>query len=239
MLLLLFDLDGTLVDSSADDTRLFEAALASVAGQAVALQSWERYAEVTASAIAREALAAVLGRRAREGEVYQAREAQTCLWQQAMAAGGLAVRPVPGAVELFMEAQRRAGVVAAVATGGWGPAALIKLGLAGFPVENLILASSDDAETRAGILGTAEILAAAARGCFGFSSRVVIGDGVWDGRAARSVKGGFVGVASDPAQTMRLRAEGAAGVVPDFLDRQAFWSAVEAARRCGAAASGN
>lgn len=239
MILLLFDLDGTLVDTSADDARLYAAALAQVAGEPVPLYSWEKYSEITASAIAREALAPILGRRVRDGEVYQAREAQTKLWDQAHAQGALQVRAVPGARELFAEAQTRHGYVAAVATGGWGPSALIKLHLAGFPLDNLVIASSDDAETRAKILNTAEILAAAARGCFGFSARVVIGDGVWDARGARAVKGGFVGVSTDPAHAKLLRAEGAAAVIPDFTDRAAFWAAVGAAVRQGAVASGN
>ena len=239
MILLLFDLDGTLADTSADDARLFAAALEHVAGGPVPLHPWGRYSEVTASAIAREALAPALGRRARDGEIYQAREAQTRLWDQGHAAGQLNVRAMPGAQALFAEAQARPGYVAAVATGGWGPSALIKLHLAGFPLEDLIIATSDDSETRQGILTTAEILAAAARGCFGFSARVVIGDAVWDARAARAVNGGFIGVAADPLQAVQLRAEGAAAVIPGFEDRAAFWSALDAAVRLGASARGN
>ena len=239
MILLLFDLDGTLVDTYADDARLYAAALAEVAGCPVPLYGWEKYSEITASAIAREALAPVLGRRTHDGEVYRVREAQTRLWENAMAAGELNVRPVPGALELFKEAQARPGYVAAIATGGWGPSALIKLHLAGFPLENLIIATSDDGETRPSILNTAEILAAAARGCFGFSGRVVIGDGIWDGRGARAVNGGFIGISADPRHAMDLRAEGASAVLPDFADRGRFWAAVDAAVRHGAAAPGN
>jgi len=239
VILLLFDLDGTLVDTSADDARLFSAALDEVAGQPVPLYSWDKYTEITAAAIAREALAPVLGRRARDGEIYQVREAQTRLWEKALEAGELDLRPVPGAIEVFAEAQRRKGCVAAIATGGWGPAALIKLHAAGFPLDGLVIASSDDAETRQNILGTAGILAAAARGCFGFSGRVVIGDGVWDARVARAVHGGFVGVSADPAHVLQLRSEGATAVVPDFRDRAAFWAAVDAAVKRGAASPGN
>jgi phosphoglycolate phosphatase-like HAD superfamily hydrolase len=239
VILLLFDLDGTLVDTSADDARLYGAALDEVAGQHVPLHSWEHYTEITASAIAREAMAPVFGRRVRDGEVYQARQAQTRLWEKAFEAGQLNLRPVPGAVELFLEARSRKGYAAAIATGGWGPSALIKLHVAGFPLEDLVIATSDDAETRQSILGSAEILAAAARGCFGFSGRVVIGDGIWDARGANAVKGGFVGVSADPVHAMHLRAEGAAAVVPDFTDRAAFWAAVDAAVRRGSAAPGN
>lgn len=239
MILLLFDLDNTLVDTTADDARLYGEALDEVAGQHVPLHSWETYTEITASAIAREALAPVLGRRARDGEILQVRQAQTRLWEQAYHAGHLHLHAVPGAIERFAEARNRKGFVPAIATGGWGPAALIKLHAAGFPLEDLVIASSDDAETRRSILGTAEILAAAARGCFGFSSRVVIGDGIWDARVARSVKGGFVGVSTDPGHALQLRAEGAVAVIPDFSDGAAFWAAIDAAVRRGSAARGN
>ncbi|MBE2212873.1 MAG: HAD family hydrolase [Opitutaceae bacterium] len=239
MILLLFDLDNTLVDTLADDARYYGAALDEVAGQPVPLHSWEHYSEITASAIAREALAPVLGRRTRDGEVYRVREIQTRLWEKAFEAGELTIRPVPGALELFAEARQRKGCVAAIATGGWGPSALIKLHAAGFPLDDLVIATSDDAESRQGILGTAEVLAAAARGCFGFSGRVVIGDGIWDARGARAVKGGFIGVSADPVHALQLRAEGATAVLSDFTDRAAFWAAVDAAVRRGSSAPGN
>jgi phosphoglycolate phosphatase-like HAD superfamily hydrolase len=50
---------------------------------------------------------------------------------------------------------------------------------------------------------------------------VYVGDGVWDARACRTVGIPFVGI-GEGARAEKLIAEGAAGVVSDFSDRDLF-----------------
>jgi hypothetical protein len=52
---------------------------------------------------------------------------------------------------------------------------------------------------------------------------------VWDGRAARGARAGFVGVSTDPQRTIHLRGAGASAVVPHFQPPGPFWAAVQAA----------
>lgn len=229
MILLLFDIDGTLTDTSEDDGRLFLQALRETAGVTEAPADWESFTEVTAPAIARELIARKEGRRAREGEVYRVREADASGWKEALETGRVAVRPMPGAAALLAEARARPGFYTAIVTGAWGPPALAKLQASGLPVDGMVLVSADDAETRKGILNTAAILAAAERGIPGFSAVVAVGDGVWDARAARAAGAAFVGVTADPAKALRMSAEGAGAVVADLADPARFWAAVETA----------
>ncbi|MCU0973175.1 MAG: HAD family hydrolase, partial [Burkholderiales bacterium] len=190
MTLLLFDIDGTLTATSRDDDRLYLEALEEVVGPLSGLGPWETFAEVTDAAIAREVIARRLGRPARDEDVWEVRRSFVAKWENAVAGGGVIVRPVRGARELLSEARQRSGFAVALATGGWLPTAMLKLEQAGFPGAELIVVSADDAEARPAILRTAAVFAAAARGIPGFESAIVVGDGVWDGRAATAIGAG-------------------------------------------------
>lgn len=239
MILLLFDIDGTLTDTSADDRRFLAEALADPGGVKEPLPEFEHFAEVTAPAITRELMRRALGRRAREGEVYRVREAMTHRWQQAVRGGEVTVRPVAGAAGILQEARAREGFFVAIVTGAWGPPALIKLQAARLPVDGLVLVSADDSESRRGILETAAIVAAADRGVPGFAHIVVVGDGIWDARAARAAGAGFVGVEPAGPLAARLLGEGAAAVIPDFTEPARFWAAVAATQHHGRSTPAN
>lgn len=238
MTLLVFDI-GTLTETIEPDGRFFLEALQAVAGPLGPLPPWEDFAEVTEPAIARVVITQAAGRMAREGEVFQVRQKLAARWQQALSDGEVHVPPVPGAIALLAEARARKGLLVALASGGWGPGTLLKLHAAGFPTGDLTIATADDAEDRAAILQTAAIYATAARGVPGLASFVVVGGAVWDARAARAVQAGFIGIAKADAQTLRLRTEGAAAVLPDFSEPAQFWAAFEAAIARQRATAGN
>ena len=65
-------------------------------------------------------------------------------------------------------------------------------------------------------------------GVDGFTRTVSVGDAVWDVRAAARLGLAFVGIgAGEPAA--RLRADGVSHVVPDFVDTERFFAALEEA----------
>lgn len=242
MNLLLFDVDGTLTDTSADDDRLFrEALLEAMPADAkpVSIGPWHEFPEVTYPAIARAVITRACDRAARDGELMIVRRVLTRKWQEALDSGTVQVRPLPGALEIVEAARRRPKFTMAIATGGWGPTAMMKLTAAGFPVNELVIATADDAETRVGILRTAQMVAAAGRGVPGFSAVVLVGDGLWDARAAKEVRAGFIGVASDAERVIQLRGAGAAAVLPHFHPPEPFWAAVAAALAQRQAATSN
>jgi len=240
--LLLFDVDGTLTDTSADDDRLFRAALLENLpkdARPVEIGTWTDFPEVTYPAVARDVITRACNRPAREGEIMLVRKAHAQKWQHALDTGAARITAKPGAREIVDEARRRPKFVAAIATGGWAPTALLKLKAAGFPVDELTIATADDAESRVGILRTAQMVAAAARGVPGFSHIVVVGDGIWDARAASQMPAGFVGVAEAKGAVDTLRAAGAAAVIPHFQPPEKFWQAVTAALTQRRAATSN
>jgi phosphoglycolate phosphatase-like HAD superfamily hydrolase len=239
VILVIFDIDGTLTDTNADDDRLFLEALRETSGIADPIEPWETFGEVTDPAIVREVYSRNLGRRAREIEIAQVRGAFLRKWHEGLESGDLTVTPMPGAREIVEEVRSQKGHVAALATGGWGPTALMKLTAAQFPVDDLVLATADDAEIRSHIVRTASIFAAAGAAIPGFSQIVCVGDGVWDARTAKQVGAGFIGITNDPEKAIRLTSEGAVATLPDFRSADDFWAAVDKAVQRGQSAPGN
>ncbi len=240
--LILFDVDGTLLDTSADDDRLYrEALLESLPGDArpITIGPWREFAEVTHPAVARDVITRACNRPARDGEVIMVRQRFIKKWEAALKSGQVTVRPKPGARELLATAGRRPQTVIAITSGSWEPTVVLKLTAAGLPLENIVVTTADDSESRVGILRAAGIFAAAHRGVPGFSAVVLVGDGLWDARAAREARAGFVGIADKPEAAGRLRGAGAAVVLPHFEPASAFWNAVTTALAQRNAATAN
>lgn len=222
-----------------DDSRLFIESMREVAGIDDSNDAWERFKEVTDPAIVREMITKKNGRPAREIEIAEVRRRFLFKWQSGIESGEVKVAPIPGALEIIKEVRGRPGFLPAIASGGWGPTALIKLHACKFPVDDLTIATADDGESRALIFRTAMMFAAAGAAIPGFSQIVIVGDGVWDARTAKQIGAGFVGIARDAETRLRLSSEGAAATLPDFQSPEAFWKAIDTAARRAAAAPGN
>jgi len=231
VVLLVFDLDGTLTDTMGDDDRLFVDALREVAGVTDQIPPWESFPEVTDPAIVRALTGQGQGSRSRDMAMMEVRTTFCMMWKQSLDSGALTVRPIAGAREIFAEADTKPGFASAIATGGWEPTARMKLLAAGFPADDLVLATADQAEERASIIRAASRLKASNLGISEFSATIVIGDGVWDARAAREIGAGFIAVASEPEKAMRMHDYGADAVIESFDPAVGFWSAVDGAMR--------
>src|SRR5260370_40179728 len=81
-------------------------------------------------------------------------------------------------------------------------------------------ASADDALDRASIMRLSKQRAAERYG-ESFACTVYVCDGVWDARACRSVGIPFIGIGTG-SRAIRLSAEGAVCVFPDFSDAVLF-----------------
>jgi beta-phosphoglucomutase-like phosphatase (HAD superfamily) len=181
---ILFDIDGTLLESTAVDARLYEEAVRAVLGNIRLRQEWTDYVHVTDSGLLREIMAdnGILHTAELEERV---RSTFVSLVDSHIEARG-PFREVPGA-RRFVEALVASSTHAvAFATGGWGATAERKLRSAGFDVGAVPLRSSDDAIRRAEIM-----LAALQALGDGFESITYYGDAPWDERACRELNWRF------------------------------------------------
>lgn len=216
MPLIVFDIDGTLTDTTGVDDECFTRALHDVLGISGFDGDWAAYPHATDTGLARAIARQSLGRDLDAPALHELRTHFIALLHQEALHRPARFSRVPGSGELLEHLRSAPGTHVALATGAWADSARVKLQAARLPVTGLPIATSDDHEDRqviirtavARALGEAPHAATLERACARFGALVYVGDGVWDARAARALGMGFVGVRVR-GDTARLYAEGA------------------------------
>ena len=184
---IIFDIDGTLLDSFDSDAEMFSEAIRSVLGNVRIREQWGMYEHVTDNGI----LADVARDNAIEMTPAIARAIEADHLQRLtnhVATRG-AFKEIPGARDYVAALKQRPDVSIAYATGAWRSSALLKLTSAGFPLEGIPLATSDDHHERAHIMRHA--LSQLPRPV---KSITYYGDGEWDVAATSRLGWNFVPV---------------------------------------------
>ena len=198
----ILDIDGTLLNSNEIDDSLYLAAVRRVLGQAKVRESWSRYRNVTDGGILNEILSdnsltcsAAMVATVRDHFVESIR--------RHIERDG-PFTEIPGAREFVAGLQASHLHRVAYATGGWFASASIKLESAGFPLQGIPLASSDDYPDRESIM----VHALKQLGC-DFQSVTYYGDGDWDVAASKNLGWKFVAVGEKLGGLTRFKPLGA------------------------------
>ncbi len=209
--LVMFDIDGTLVDTAGFEADLYEAAVRSVLDVAID-RTWRAYRHVTDGGVLEEIIATA-DRTADAPDIRRRVKRRFVeLTRTHIAAQGAAVREIAGARDLVesLLAEPRARV--AVATGGWAETASLKLRAIGLDPERFAMASGSDALVRTQIMRLAE---QRALGGVLASRRTYFGDGAWDRNASATLGYEFVAVGGQVAHPIALA---------DLRDRRAIFT---------------
>ena len=209
MHLVVFDVDGTLVESEDFDGVLYARAIRNALKIDVD-EDWAGYRHQTDSGILNE----VLDRNGVGGDRSQAHVSVKREFI-ALVAGYLAARgdrlpEVPGARAFVNRLAARPDVAVAIATGGWRDSAAMKLRAIGLDPDTLNLASGSDAVSRV------EIMRIAARRALGGRSadrRTYFGNRPWDREASRRLSWHFIGIGPDVEHSTRF---------DDLLDQESL-----------------
>lgn len=213
--LVLFDIDGTLLDSYAFDTELFLRAVQEHTGRRIS-GDWGAYTHATDSGLLREACPEL------DAEAVAAIRARfTALTREHLAAqpGGAegGHLGIPGAAAFVEALLDRRDLRVGVATGGWRQTAELKLRHIGLgdalEVGRLALATATDHYDRAEILRKAQARALNGRTP---AHRVYFGDGEWDRRTCAALGVAFVAIGHRVEHAPRF---------PDFRDAPALLAA--------------
>lgn len=184
---IIFDVDGTLVESMAIDTELYFAAIREVLGDVEVRRDLHDYEHVTDVGILQQLLEDN-GLSSREDLVTKFRRRFLDKLRAHVADSG-AFPTIDGAVDFFEATRRAEDTRVAIATGCWRESALMKLESAGFDIDGVPLATCDDSPSRIEIMRTA--LAGAGGDV---ASVTYFGDAEWDRRACDALGWNFVAV---------------------------------------------
>ena len=209
MQLVMFDIDGTLVDSSGFDGDLFACAVQDVLGVEVD-RTWRSYRNVTDSGVLGEVLAQYSIDS--ESALPGVKSRFIGLVKEYLGNTGNLVCEIPGARALISHLQTIPALSLAIATGGWRETAELKLAHIGIDTAQIPLASSSEAESRVAIMRLAERLAGSGRP---FGRRTYFGDAPWDRAASAELGYSFVGIGSQVEHPVRFK---------DFRDRDGILS---------------
>ena len=183
----IFDIDGTLVQSVAIDESLYAEAIQAVLGPIKFRPSWADYDFVTDTGI----LSQVLTDNTIPMQPVEIRAVER-VFIKSLKAHVSKYGPfveVPGAKEYCRALRESKNHSVAMATGAWRSSALLKLESAGFGTSVIPLATCNDSDARTGIMQ----LALSKIGS-GFDSITYYGDGSWDEKACSELGWNFVAV---------------------------------------------
>ncbi len=184
---IIFDIDGTLIESMSLDTELFFSSINQVLGPVSVRENLDDYEHVTDTGILAQLLS--------DNGISFDQEIIASI--QAVFVEGIRrhihmAGPFPtvdGALDFFETARKSCDKRVAIATGGWRKSALLKLCSAGFDVDGIPLVTSDDSPSRIEIMRSALAMIGD-----DFESVTYFGDAEWDQRACRMLDWNFVAV---------------------------------------------
>ena len=208
----LFDVDGTLVDSIALENTCFQAAVAGHLGVEAIDTDWSSYRHTTDPGVFIEIYQRHVGRLPTTPEVNSFQDLLIHKLVAAIAGNRSRCGPIPGAASFITALKEAPEFGIGIATGAWQRSATVKLEAAGINIDGLPFASGDDAIDRFSIFSKA-----LARSFGSFDRIVLVGDGVWDVRTAQMLGAAFVGVGSGE-RAQNLRSAGAVNIIENFLE---------------------
>ena len=223
MRLVIFDIDGTLTQTTKADEECFVRSLAEVCGFRDVDTDWSSYKHATDSGIFHEIHLARTGRPPSVVEVSHFRQHFVALlWR---VSSNSAFAPITGARRLLSGLAESAEYRVSLATGGWRDSARIKMASAGMCFDDHPAASADDALDRESIMKIS-LQRAVERHETSFVSTIYVGDEIWDALACRALGIPFIGIGSG-GRAVRLASEGAIRVFGDYSDTDLFLESLD------------
>ncbi|MCU0331583.1 MAG: haloacid dehalogenase-like hydrolase [Candidatus Kapabacteria bacterium] len=209
--LIVFDVDGTLTNTTNVDAECLVGALTEVTERPEISADWLLYDHSTDSGIVRQVLfEAGLGA---DHDAYErVRQRFFDRMEAAYTANPDLFGPMPGATQAF-SAVKNSGAAVAIATGAWHESARFKMRVAGVDAYGIPMATADDAVDRVDILMRAIERVRRWTGVAELGRITYVGDAVWDVRAANVLGIGFVGLAPTEQDAQRLTQAGAPVVI--------------------------
>lgn len=201
MHLVMFDIDGTLVETSNFEDRIFSQAVRSVLTGEID-KNWSNYKNVTDTGIIEEICKQKNLANQSKTILTDIQKAFVKLTTSYISSNPNSITEIPGALAFLNNLLQEPEVCVAVATGGWRETAFLKLEKIGVDAKSLNIATSSDSSQRTKIMEIAEYRAMGEKLS---SSRTYFGDGDWDKRACDELGFDFIAIGEKVQHEKRFK----------------------------------
>ena len=212
MNLLIFDIDGTILDSVKTDDRCFVQTFNDLHQIDLRNIDWNGFKNVTDSGLTHDIFKKWMNRIPNEDEV----KAIKLYYKDLLGKGSTEISEIDYAMTFLNKIKRDSEFEIGFATGGWKETAMLKCNSVGFSVEDHLFRSSSDHYNRARIVELVIEDAKRKRKLESFDSIVYFGDGLWDFKTTLKLGIDFIGV--DYHNNGKLKHAGAPNVIQDYRD---------------------
>ena len=217
----MFDIDGTLTQSSEVDAACFISAMKTAFNINHINADWSKYKHFTDSGIFGEIFESHFHRKpeAVDFDLIKANFIQVL--KAAIEKSRICCSEIAGAVSAFNWLKNNQNYAVSFGTGCWKESAELKLKSAGFDFIDIPFAGAEDSIEREKIMLISLDRAKKKYNIQNFDSITYIGDGVWDVIASKNLGFNFIGIAQK-FDEQKLIDTGAKFVMPDFKDFTKF-----------------
>jgi beta-phosphoglucomutase-like phosphatase (HAD superfamily) len=222
--LVIFDIDGTLIDSTSVDEICFVHSIREEFGIESIHENWESYQEATDSGILEEIFQASFSRKPSRGEQIKHIDRFVALLAEYHAKKPSMFQEINGAADILECLKHHAEREAAIATGGWRKSALFKLDAARIDIKGIPMMTGSESKYRDEILRRCIEYAKRAYSVTQFEKIVSVGDARWDLKAAHKLGIGFIGINSSGCNEFH-----GCPVFINFIDQDKFMDCLERA----------
>jgi phosphoglycolate phosphatase-like HAD superfamily hydrolase len=223
MALIIFDIDGTLTDTTGIDDFCFFKTFFDLFKIDLIGVNWNKYKNVTDPGITFEVFQEKMGRAPSNEEIQKIKDYFLNLLKLSWELTPERFNEIPGAKEIVMELLERGNKIA-FATGAWQDSAIIKLNSVDLDPTQYPFGNADHSFNRAEIL-LETISQAKDFYSTAFKDIIYIGDGLWDYETSKSLDIKFIGI--DSKNNGLLRKKGAEVVCRDYRDKREFIQSLE------------
>ncbi len=209
----IFDIDGTLTDSTKVDDHCFFKAFEGVFGFDISNSNWSEFQIVTDWGICEEILFKAQNRNPKNTELERLKIEFTRLLEEESRRDPNQFREIPGASNFIKKLDEKFQIPLGIATGSWEKPARIKLEAIGIDADKYAFSNSSKFKRREEILK--DTIARLNHKYPNTIDRFVyFGDGIWDYKTCSNLGIDFIGI--DNHQNGKLKNEGAEIVFSDL-----------------------
>jgi len=214
MNLVIFDIDGTLVDSVKTDDECFVQTFKNLYNIDLSASKWTDFTNVTDLGLTTEIFEQNFGQKPTKSEIVNIKT----YFYDLLSKRQKNFNEIQGAVEFVETLRSTKNFEIAVATGGWKETALLKTKSICLDLSKTVLKSSNDHFNRAEIIKMAIATSAKKKNLKTFESVTYIGDGIWDFKVSLDLGLKFIGI--DNSSNGNLKKAGAKIIFSDFKKKQ-------------------